>query len=83
MSIKLVKNSKAGDRWLRDGKFAKEEDIPEGEKKLYRNECMFCSSPADHKRMALGMMLGLCDTHYYSTTLGALVAQARKEGLNV
>lgn len=82
MNIKLVKNNRA-EVWMKDGKFVKDEDITEGEKKIYRNECMFCGSHGDRKRLVLGMTLPLCDSHYYSEMLGAVVAQARKAGLNV
>jgi len=81
MVVKLIKNSKAGDRWMKDGKFVKDEAVSEGEKKLYKGECLFCNEQGNRKRLVLGMILPLCDNHYYSEMLGAVVAQARKKGL--
>lgn len=81
MTYKLI-TGRAGDRWTKDGHLVKDIDVPNGEKKLQRKECMFCDLHGDHKRMVNNMMVFICDNHYYSTTYGALVAQMRKEGIN-
>lgn len=78
---KIVTSPRGGDIWMKDGRFIKNEEMPEGEIKVYRNECLFCSNEGTHKRLLNGRRLPVCNDHYYTTTLGKLAQAARESGL--
>jgi hypothetical protein len=42
--------------------------------------CLFCEAPTSHQRYVTGVMIDLCDSHYYSKNIGKIVAELNKNG---
>lgn len=82
LELKEFKNKdKIVQRWMVDGKFTAPENIAEGEKRIYFNQCFLCGNPGMHKRLLNSRQLPLCDEHYFQVTLGRLAQAARELGL--
>jgi|ERR1035437_48356 hypothetical protein len=44
-----------------------------------KSRCLFCDAPQSHQRMVTGLMIELCDFHYYNRNIGKIVQQIRLE----
>lgn len=77
----IIENKKAGDKWFLKNQFVSADSVPEGEKKLFRGECLFCLEKGSHTRLLKQRLLLVCNEHYFQTTLGKVAQQARELGL--
>lgn len=77
---KLIKNSK-GNRWMKDGKFVKESDVPKVWKWIHTKKDIFTGEDATHQRMVGGVMIPLSDDSYYKETIGSLTGYLKKKGI--
>lgn len=79
--------SKAGFRYIKDGRLVAKKDIPEDE--LIKLEglpespttdknCLFCEVAATHARTVNLQMVALCERHYYSENIGSIAAKLKE-----
>lgn len=77
-------------RYTRDGVFVKADRVPqdvmvkfeytptvEYDDQPDKPRCLFCDAPRSHQRYVTGLMVPLCDHHYYTENIGRITAQLR------
>lgn len=91
---KRFENIRAGKkswRYTKDGLICKSDRVPaeilpqfehtdviKYDEQPEKKRCLFCDAPSTHKRIVSLVLVDLCNVHYYSKTLGSLVAELRQ-----
>jgi len=75
-------------RYMRDGLLVSEREVPINEMEdrdefeftidPEAKKCFMCGSTKNHTRLVAGLMVDLCNFHYYSMSLGALTSAINK-----
>jgi hypothetical protein len=92
MVIYTKVNRKDGEvRYLKNNLFVKSDRVPaevlekfeftdtvKYDEQPDRPRCLFCEAPATRKRLVTGLMVDMCEYHYYNRNIGTIVAQIRQ-----
>lgn len=89
---KLI-NSKHGNRYMKDNRFIKADDVPQEIKDKLETKtaaaeapsktCIFCGEAATESRFIQLQTIALCNDHFYSRTVGQIVQKLKEIYQNV